>query len=305
MQFYFQIQARRLLRMIRGQGVHPLIAAGLMVGILYALWANMERAEVIPYGIAALGVYFLGLGQDREYWRFLALQFKNGQIIKIGLLRAVLILSPFLLILLLKNQIIPAALMMGLSIPMAFGQGIKASLGTIPSPFSRRPFEFTAGFRQSFWVWILSALILIIAIYVENENLGLFAIALPFLAIISYYSRPEEKEFVWIHGMSPRKFLLHKAAICFRYSFGSTVLLALIHLMAFPAQAHLAAGVFISGLLISQVAMLSKYAVFPSSFNLLQGITVTMTFFFPPLSLLIIPMLYLRSIRSLKHLLQC
>ncbi|MBK7030860.1 MAG: hypothetical protein IPH45_17355 [Bacteroidales bacterium] len=46
---------------------------------------------------------------------------------------------------------------------------------TIPTPFSKHPFEFAVGFRKTFLAWLFAYFLTIMAISVGNFNLGVFS----------------------------------------------------------------------------------------------------------------------------------
>ena len=76
----------------------------------------------------------------------------------------------------------------------------------MPTPFSKNPFEFTTGFRRTLLIFPLAYALTVIAINVDNLNLGIFSILLIFLIVLSFYSKPEEEYYVWVHADTPKSF---------------------------------------------------------------------------------------------------
>src|SRR5690606_13828587 len=73
---------------------------------------------------------------------------------------------------------------------------------SIPTPFSKKPFEFSTDFRKSFFIFPFIYALTVIAINVDNLNLGIFSMLLIFLTSLSYYIKPEQDYFVWVHAKS-------------------------------------------------------------------------------------------------------
>ena len=174
---------------------------------------------------------------------------------------------------------------------------------TIPTPFSKFPFEFIVGFRNTYYLFFLSYFLTFMAVQVGNFNLGIFAILLVFGICLSFYAKPEEEYFVWIFSKSPKSFILSKigfALIC------STILVfpILIGLMIFfTANWWILLIVLCAGYLYLITMVLAKYAAYPREINVPQAVIITLGVWLPFLLLGIIPFFYSKSIKSLNRFL--
>ncbi len=148
---------------------------------------------------------------------------------------------------------------------------------------------------------MISLFVLLMAIRVDNENLGLFAVAIPFLVSLSYYIEPEDHFFVWIHTGGVEQFLMKKIKIALTYSILISVPFILAYGISFGDSSYMLAALTISGLIWVITSLLAKYAHFPSELNILQGIAVTFTIIFPPLALIVIPVLYNKASSNLEN----
>jgi len=88
----------------------------------------------------------------------------------------------------------------------------------IPTPFAKNPFEFTVGFRNIFYLFALAYGLTIIAVVVDNFNLGVFALILTLVAPCSFYVKPENPYYVWQFSRSPAPFLYYKMKTALIYS---------------------------------------------------------------------------------------
>ena len=142
-----------------------------------------------------------------------------------------------------------------------------------------------------------------IAIHVDNLNLGLFALFLVFLTTLTYYLKPEPPYYVWIHAESPRRFLINKLR---RASINAAFLAAPIFIslwIVYPADLKLILGSLLVGLLFLVTVILGKYAAYPAEMNLISALLLFINLYFPPLFLAIVPFFYIQSIQKLTLLL--
>ncbi len=59
-------------------------------------------------------------------------------------------------------------------------------------------------------MFFIAYVLAIIAVKVDNFNLGIFALVLIFLTIFGYYLKPENEYFIWVYNCTPTKFLIEK-----------------------------------------------------------------------------------------------
>lgn len=177
------------------------------------------------------------------------------------------------------------------------------ALFRIPTPFNRYPFEYVIGFRKYWALYFLAHLLCGIALFVGNFNLGLFTLIGCFWIGMSFYSYHEPIDFVWIHTNNARGFIWRKL---FNGSINAliSVLPINIGLLLFFSDLWywliLANGI---GTLYICVAILMKYAFYPSWANILQGVLLVIAILFPPVLLLLIPYYYIKSINNVKPIL--
>ena len=173
---------------------------------------------------------------------------------------------------------------------------------SMPTPFSKNPFEFTTGFRRTLLIFPLAYALTVIAINVDNLNLGIFSILLIFLTVLSFYSKPEEEYYVWVHADTPKSFLKKKIMIATKNSILLTIPISLGLLTFYPAEYDLILLFLLIGILFLWAMILAKYSTFPSEINL-PVIIIAFAISFPPLILLIIPYFYTKSIQNLRLIL--
>ncbi len=211
---------------------------------------------------------------------------------------------PFLLYLLYEKEYLIALI---LWIAVFFVALISLNINstkTIPSPFSKRPFENIIGFRKSFILIGLLYFILFKAIQVDNYNLGMFSFGAIYLVCMSFYLKPEQKYFVWIFNDNINGFLKRKiidAFIC------SSILMipALIGLVIFDHKNFfLPIGVSLIGLIFLVSMIFAKYASYPNEMNVPQGILFALSIWFPPMLLIVIPLYYKRCKQNLASILE-
>jgi hypothetical protein len=300
MSYLFQLEIRRLARMIRAWGMHPILALIVLAGLCIVATKACLHDERYPYLIMALGLTLPGFWQKPNRLRFFAVHFSKPSIRNMNLLQALILSIAPLLVLLLARQFMLAGIFIALMLLRALVPLQIAANKTIPSPFGRWPYEFTRGFRLRFWLLPLCVFILIMAWKTSNPNLGLFAIAIPYLMCIGFQLNPEDSHFVWIHHHSPGAFLWHKIKISIRYTALLGIPLSIAHLIVFPSAWLANAVLCLTGFALVITALLAKYATFPSELNLLAAFVLINSMFFPPLMLLAIPVLFNKAARNIQ-----
>jgi hypothetical protein len=286
--------------MIRDWGVHPLVAMLALAGLTFLAWKGCKTDARISYALTGLAVYLPFYVYKLERQVFLEINMDASFLFIIQVAERLLIAAFPILVLVLSDEFelaFGALTLVLLSIFIPHKSTISRSL---PSPFSRWPFEFTRGFRRTWLLFLVAILLLSVAIKVGNPNLGLFALAIPFLISLSYYMEPEDSYYVWIHAQQPRVFLLKKMKIASAYVLMICTPLSIAYGIGFPDHLTSLLLLSISGLIWVITSLLAKYAHFPSELNLLQGIAVLFTIVFPPLALVVIPVLFLKAKKNLQ-----
>ena len=303
-EFYFKLQFKRLQRMLFDFKVNPYL--GLILGIILFISFSKYLFYKTAYSnwiYALIGLMVLSKLGEKERIENLISTFKKKIYYQIRILENTIIIFPFLLYLLYEKSYLTILLLALLSILMAFLKFRYMGSFTIPTPFKKFPFEFIIGFRKTFLLYVFSYFLCVIAIKVDNFNLGVFSLLSIYLISILHYFKPENPYFVWIYSANSKMFLQKKiisAVIC-------SLILALPNLIAlllfFNRNYLLLIGIITFGLIILISTVLAKYSAFPYEMNLPQGMLYGLGFWLPPIFLVIIPIFYIQSKRSLEDIL--
>jgi hypothetical protein len=304
MKDYFELQYVLTNRKIKEAGLNPLLGyvLGLTAFVLLSeyIFHNTEFAKYLVI-LTCLSLQLKLSKKNRT--DFLLSTFGVKTKMKIRIIENFILCIPFVSILLYKSFLIEASILFLCSIILSLFSFHSNFNLTIPTPFSKRPFEFSTGFRKTFLIFPLAYALTVIAINVDNLNLGIFAFLLVFLTSLSYYLKPEQEYYVWIFAETPKRFLKNKVFNAIR---NASILVApiVVNLLIFyPNESELILLFFIIGLLFLCTIILAKYSAYPSEMNIPEGILIAFSLYFPPLLLAIIPFFYSKSINNLKYLL--
>jgi len=304
MRDYFELQLVMTNRKIKEAGVNP--ALGYFLGLIaFVLLSEyiFHKTEFAKYLVILACLSFQLRLSEKSRTDFLLATFGDKLKNKIRVLENLIISFPFALILVYKSLFLEAIILLLCSITIALFSFHSNLNFTIPTPFSKNPFEFTTGFRKTFLIFPLTYALSVIAINVGNFNLGIFSMLLIFLVTLNYYSKPEEEFYVWVHANTPKSFLMKKMMIATKNSILLTIPITLGLLIFYPAKYDLILLFLFIGILFLWTMVLAKYSAFPSEINLPEGIIIAFAVSFPPLILLIIPYFYTKSIKNLRLIL--
>lgn len=301
---YFSLQFRIFNRQLDEFGIRPvwgyLSGVVLFVGLTAYLWFSTSYA---PYIYAVFGLSLTTLTADPGKITFILQHFSKSDLVRIRALENLLTVIPFITGLLVYGEWNMAIVTLIGAMLLSFTSARPGISVVIPTPFSRTPFEFPVGFRDYLLALVFAAFLLMMAVIYSNANLGLFACAVVFLICMSFYRRSEPTYLVWIYNRQPGAFLFHKI----RNAVVSAVLLLFpyvgVMLLVFPSYAWYVLFVIVLGSLYLVTAIIGKYAFYPSSMNVPQGIVMMMSFGFPPLLIVLIPYFYRQSLRRLQPIL--
>lgn len=304
MKDYFELQYVLINREIKATGLNPFIVYGLGVVVFFMLSEYIfKKTEFANYILILTSLSFQFKLSEKNRSDFLKSTFGDKRKRKIRVLENVIICLPFVSFLVYKNYFIEACFLFLSSMVLAlFSFQVNFNL-TIPTPFSQRPFEFSTGFRKSFFMFPIAYVLTMVAITVDNLNLGIFSFLLLFLTVFSYYHKPEKEYFVWVHAETPKAFLMKKLVnASINITFITIPILSSL-LVFYPSEFELISLFFLIGLLFLWAVILGKYSVYPREMNLSEGILIAFCVYLPPLLLLVIPFFYAKSIKQLKQLL--
>lgn len=305
MKYYFQLQYKIFNRQLTEFGIPPIIAYLLMIitfiGLSFYLFSKTEYAA---YVYAFFGLSLISNFSKINKNDFLKLHFSTKEYQQIRVLENSLAVLPFALFLLFQQAFLLTLVLLVAGVLLSFLKVNQTFNWSIRTPFYKYPYEFTVGFRNTFPFLLLAFFLLIMAVQVNNFNLGIFSLALPILIALSYYGQAETHFYVWIHNMTAKEFIFHKLMIAIGY----TLLLCLPFLLGllffFSDKMYIIIGIQFIGLLYPMIALLSKYATYPTKLNLMQAFAIGLSFWFPPLLLVILPYLYAQSVKKLTPILE-
>ncbi len=304
MQEHFQLQYKLFNRHLREFGISPWLAYALMavlfVGISELFFSRMTAPEYI-YPLIALS--FFSILQNAERSEFFKRIYLPQKYQKIRIAEYILLALPFIFFLLYKMAFLSSMGFLVIVLTMSFLPNVKMSGPSLPTPFGRFPFEFPVGFRKSFLVFILAAILLGMGIKVDNFNLGMFSIALVFFVFLSYFNLAEPPTYIRFFSYSKNEFLQRKMKTAALYSIGFALPFASVLGMFYPDKILFIILLLFLGLLYVWAALLGKYAAYPSALNILQGFALGFSLMFPPLLLFIIPWFYKLALKNKKILL--
>lgn len=305
MKEYFGLQYKMTNRKFKDANFHPLLAyillTALFVGLSYLLFLKTEFAEYIYLLIA-----FALIGKLSEIRRteFLKICFGDWQLKKIRIIENLICSIPFFTFLIYKQLFIAVGLLFILTTILALVNFRTTLNFTIWTPFSKKPFEFTTGFRNSFYLFFLAYTLTIIGVYVNNFNLGVFAMLLVFATTLSYYLKPENEYYVWTYHLKPKEFLFNKIKIAMLFSSLLALPIAIVLSVFYDQNIDLILLFFLIGWAFLTCIIVIKYAAYPNEINIMQGILLALCFWFPPMLIVLIPYFFKQSENQLNRLLK-
>ena len=304
MKEYFKLQYRILNRKMNDVGLSPILGYLLTIigfyGISIYLFSKTEFAEYF-YGL--ISISFLPKLSEKKRNDFLKTAFSISNYSKLRIMENLIIVFPFLIFLLYQQSFLVTIILLFIS-PLMFILNFDNNFNfTIPTPFSKKPFEFPVGFRNTFFLFPFAYFLAYQSILADNFNLGIASMLLITVVVMSYYSKPENEYFIWSFNLTSKDFLIKKIMIGFLF-FSFLILPVILSLIIFYPNETLTLLAFI---LLSYTyiitIILAKYSTYPNEINLPEGILLGISIIFPPLLLGIIPFFYTKSIKQLNLIL--
>ncbi len=273
MKDYFDLQLVMTNRKIKETGINPVLGylLGLIAFVLLSEYI-FHKTEFAKYLVFLACLSFQFKLSEKGRTDFLLSTFGDKSKNKIRVLENLIICIPFISILAYKNLFFEACILFLCSIILALFSFQSNLKFTIPTPFSKRPFEFSTGFRKTFFVFPIAYALTIIAVNVGNLNLGIFSMLLIFLTTLSYYSKPEGEYYVWVHADTPKSFLKKKIILATKNSVLLTIPILVGLLIFYLIEFELILLFLLIGTLFLWTMILAKYSAFPEGINLPEGI---------------------------------
>ena len=303
MKDYFVLQLVMNNRKTKEAGFNPVLGylLGLIVFVLLSEYI-FHKTEFAKYLVILVCFSFQFKLSENRRTDFLLSTFGDKSKNKIRVLENLIICIPFFSTLIHKNLFLEAIILFICSITIALFS-FRTSLNfTIPTPFSKNPFEFLTGFRKTFLIFPLAYALTAIAINVDNLNLGIFSMLLISITTLSYYSKPEEEYYVWVHADTTKSFLKKKIIIATKNYILLTIPILIGLLIFYPIKFDLILLFLFIGILFLWTIVLAKYSAYPDEIHLTIGFIIAFTILFPPLILVVIPYFYTKSINNLKFI---
>ena len=305
MKEYFKLQYKITNRRFKDSGFEPLLAYIILtlafIGLSVYLFYKTEFAEYI-YSLCSLTL--ISKFSEIKRTEFLRLCFGDKKLKKIRITENLIITLPFFIFLIYKQLFFSAFILIILTIIFALAS-FRTNLNfTIPTPFTKKPFEFTTGFRNTFYLILAAYILTSIAVSANNFNLGIFAMLFVFAITLSYYTKPETVYYVWVYNLNAKFFLFNKIKTAMLFSFYLTFPIALVLGIFFHQNINVLLLFFLIGWAFLVCMIVSKYSAYPDELNIMQGILLAICIWFPPLLIVLIPYLFRKSEIRLSSLLK-
>jgi hypothetical protein len=173
----------------------------------------------------------------------------------------------------------------------------------VPTPFKRLPYEFIVGFRKTYGLVLLAGFLLAKGVQVNNFNLAIGSLGLLFIVSLTYYSKPEPLQFVWLFKQNAAGFLRSKVWSGLGCLTLLTASFVLVLFACFPNQWKGIVLLLSIGYPFFISVVLAKYVAYPGTISLPQAILYARCFTFPPFLIILIVFFYNRAKRNLIPLL--
>lgn len=305
MKEYFTLQFKMTNRKFKEFGVDPIFAYPILVfGFIGFSLFIFQRTEYAKYLYLLIAIMFVSKLSEIKRNEFLELcfGFKKSKIIRI--LENLIVVCPFIIFLIYKQHFYFSFALVILPALLALVD-FKTTLNfVIPTPFYKKPFEFCVGFRNTFYLFIVAYCLTAISIFVDNLNLGIFALLLTFGVTLSYYTKPENEYFIWNFNHNPKNFLIEKIKIAMQFAFFLALPIFFFLSIFYYQDIDLIILFFLLGFAYLAFMILAKYSNYPDDLNINQGIFLMISILFPPLLMVLIPYLFNKSKKRLSDLLK-
>ena len=305
MKEYLALQYTITNRRFKDAGIEPILAYIILTigffGLSIYLFMKTEFAQYIYIFSAFTLVAKLSETQRTE---FLKICFGNLQLKKIRIIENLICILPFLAFMVFKLLFLSVAVLLILSVILALVNFQTTYNYTIWTPFSKHPFEFTIGFRNTFYLFFVAYILTLIAISVNNFNLGLFAMLLVFATTLSFYSKPENEYYVWTYRLNANHFLFEKTKTAMLLTSYLVLPIVVILSIYFTQTIGLLLIFFLVGSGFLILIIVTKYSTYPKEINIPEGLLLALCIWFPPVLIFLIPFLFLKAKKSLNYLLK-
>jgi len=302
MAYYLKLQFKRINRHLEALGFNVVLAYVLsllaFVGMSKILFEKIKYAQYIYIAVTLWTCYTFSNPNRNQYLQLL-FQHKNFRIIR--LIENILIAIPFVTFLLYQNFYPGALIVLILAIVFSTIQIAVTNQFTLPTPFYKKPFEFITGFRKHYLIFIFAYLLTGISIYVDNFNLGIFALVIIMLTTLNFYAKPEPLFYIWTHAFSAANFLNDKIKTAISHSLILITPLVAVLLVFHLSYWYIIGLVVLLCMMFLILILLGKYANYPAEVNLMPAIAIALSLLVPPFLCVFIPYFYLKAKQNLSQ----
>ena len=305
MQEYFKLQFDMMNRQLKEMGIKPIL--GLIILLITLVGGSFllySKTTYAPYIIGLIGLTITLRTSEQQRNKHLKSIFNIETYRRIRIIENGIVVTPVIAVLLINFEFLVASITLVIALLLSLYESNQNLSFTIPTPFSKKPFEFSSGFRKTILLLIGIYALFFISILVHNFNLGVFCLIILFLTTLSYYSTPEEKLFVWIFNDTERSFLSRKIGTSLLFSGILTLPISITLLVLNPEHYFVIAVFTLLGFTSLITMVIAKYAAYPSKMNIAQGLVFSIGIVFPPLLLAVIPYFYSQAKGNLNELLK-
>jgi hypothetical protein len=304
-QQYFSLQLILLKREIIDFGLNPFIGLIISTAGFYGLsFYIFSQTEYANYCYVLFAVIILFKYTETNRNDFIKFNFPSRTYYKIRVLENLITVTPFLIFLCFKKDVYRALLLILLSALFSIIHTKKMNTVAMPTPFYKRPFEFLVGFRNYFILLIFCYMLTGISVFFTNFNLGIFSQILIFLICLTFYSQTENQFYVWVYKLKAKAFLIDKIKIGFLYTTIISLPITLALFYFFRENVRVIIAIQVLGYCYLLAMILTKYSCYPQKISVPQGILFAIGILMPPSLLILIPLLYNKSHKQLKEILE-
>lgn len=293
---YFSWQFKLLSRSIKHFGLPPAVGYTLLVLLAFVLPALLwPEKSFFPWLYATVGLAATKPIRSDGRNEFLKICYSKRDFFFLRTTENLLIVLPFCIVLLIHKEFLIAlglfliAFLLGFT---AYWNRKRLNLPTLPTPFSKKPFEFALGFRVSFPLVVFLYYVVLMAIIHDNFNLGIVTVYAILITCMGYYFQMEPEYYVWLHDATPKRFLFQKLKTASLFAFSMVVVPVVALSVFFPKLiGFLMLGVLV-GFLNLIITILLKYTEFPKPFHLVDWLLLTVCVISPifPIAIIFLPL---------------
>jgi hypothetical protein len=298
---YFKLQLTLFNRRFSDAGILPWLGyllsfAGFGIVCTYLY----QKTDFAGYILLLLYMSIISPSGDKKRNDFLLSMY--GDIVKrnIRLLENGIAAIPFLWVFAVCGDYLQSIILLFMCFSMGMMTSRTTFNKTLPTPFFKKPDEFTSGFRKTILLLLAAYTLAVIALSVDNFNLGVFTVLLIFMVCMSFYGSPEGEYFIWIHNRNPHEFLKHKLLNACKNTLTLALPVIVLLFSKYPDKVIILAGFCAVGICFLSTVILAKYSVYPSEINVPESLLIGICIFFPPAFLAVIPFFYKKSVTKLN-----